>query len=378
MKRRIAIIICLSVLFGITPLSNAATGSKPSLKLQCPGYREFYPDPDWLDYYLLFKPMALVKFSGKKLRINSFLDGKYVGNSTSTRKSLTGDWAFINLDVKVPKNYAKTNYEIKYTLVDDKKRSSTYTCEYRSNNSNAPTSSPRPTLSSSPSPTPTINAALPAGGRTYFGQAFYYKNECWFAKKFTNKSNSVSSAAEELATVISPEGTIMFNIRFDIPSMKPQSEMWIVSWMVSPYGCEKGIGRVADGKTELRKYFAISNLYTRRFLTEVRDIPSILSVIREPGKYPDTYIYKLRVKNNSIDRTLKDSNDSRIGFVFLDAAGTPVFASTGRIMGAVPPQGEATLTAWDFEISSIKDVPGSVSVVGSLVYELCKDYDCSY
>ena len=378
MKRFLIVALSLSVLLGITPFSNAATGSKPSLKLQCPGYREFHPDPDWLDYYLLFKPMALVKFSGKKLRINNFLDGKYVGNSTSTRKSPTGDWAFINLDIKVPKNYAKMNYEIKYTLVDDKKRSSTYTCEYRSNNSNSSTNSPKPLASPTPSITPPTSAVLPNSGKTYFGQAFYYKSECWFAKKYTNTSNSVSSAAEELATVISPEGTVMFNIRFDIPSMKPQSEMWIVSWMVSQYGCEKGIGRVIDGKTELRKYFSISNLYTRRFLTDIRDIPTILSVIREPGKYSDTYIYKLRVKNNSIDRTLKDSNDSRIGFVFLDAAGIPLFASTGRIMGAVPPQGEATLTAWDFEISSIKDVPGSVSVVGSLVYELCKAYDCSY
>lgn len=151
MKRFLIVALSLSVLLGITPFSNAATGSKPSLKLQCPGYREFYPDPDWLDYYLLFKPTALVKFSGKKLRINSFLDGKYVGNSTSTRKSLTGDWAFINLDVKIPKNYAKVNYEIKYTLVDDKKRNSTYTCEYRSNNSNSSTNSPKPLASPTPS-----------------------------------------------------------------------------------------------------------------------------------------------------------------------------------------------------------------------------------
>lgn len=378
MKRLLILAVCMSVLLSITPFSTAATGSKPSLKLQCPGYREFYPDPDWLDYYLLFKPMALVKFSGKKLRINNFLDGKYIGNVTSTRKATTGDWAFINLDVKIPKNYTKTNYEIKYTLIDDKKRSSTYTCEYRSSSSSSTTVAPKPSVSTTPSPTPTVNSVLPVGGRTYFGQAFDFKSECWFAKKYTNTSNSISSAAEELATVISPEGTIMFNIGFDVPSMRPQSEMWVVSWMVSKYGCEKGIGRVIDGKTELRKYFSISNLYTRRFLTEARDIPTILSVVREPGKYPDTYIYKLRVKNNSIDRTLTDSNDTRIGFVFLNSSGIPVYASTGRVMGAVPPQGEATLTAWDFEISSKKDVPGSVSVVGSLIYELCKSYDCSY
>ena len=67
MKRRIAIIICLSVFFGITPSSGAAPGTKPALKIQCPGYREFYPDPEWPNYYQLFKPAVLVKVTSPKL-----------------------------------------------------------------------------------------------------------------------------------------------------------------------------------------------------------------------------------------------------------------------------------------------------------------------
>ena len=55
MKRFFVVAVCLSVLIGMTPASTAATESKPSLKLQCPGYRIVF------NYQKCFEPLLVIE-----------------------------------------------------------------------------------------------------------------------------------------------------------------------------------------------------------------------------------------------------------------------------------------------------------------------------
>lgn len=233
-------------------------------------------------------------------------------------------------------------------------------------------------LKKNSSATPKVKGALPRGVETFFGKGFVLESECWFAKKFVNESNDITIAAEQFAQVISPEGTIMFTIKFEVPSMKPKSEFWSVSWQPITNDCYGGIGKIIESEVKVRDFVDFYNVYTRNLQSNLNEIPTLLSVVKDTGKFPDSHIYKLKVRNNSTDKTLMSSNYSRISFVFLNSSGVPIYASTGRIVGAVPPNGEATLSGWDFELGSIKSVPGVVSIEGSLIYELCRGVDCTY
>ena len=359
--------------------SNAAViGSKPILKLTCPGYKEFYPDPEWPDYYQLFKPTALIKFYGKNIQIRSYLNEKYNGVTTSTRKNLTGNWQPISIDVKIPKNFKEKNYKVKYVVVDQYKRSNTYVCAYETDVSNSidsvDNSKLTPNNNSLPKPLP----IYPIGGKIYFGQSNSYQSECWFAKKFTNSTSSVSSAVAQRADVLNSDGTKLTTIIFEVPSLRPNSNQWVVSWLLNKYICEKGISRVVESDVKLMEFYDLGNTYTRSLTTSEVDIPTVIAVVESPGKYINSTIYKLRIKNNSLDKTLKSSNNSRINFVFLDVSETPVYATVGRIRYEVLPSSEAILEAWDFEINSITPIPGAVKVVGSLNFELCKQFSCTY
>ena len=238
--------------------------------------------------------------------------------------------------------------------------------------------SPNPTQTPAPSPTATSNAStnsLPTSGITYWGQYFYEK--CWFAKQFKNTGNSVSFAAQQRIEIISSDGTVSGYRIFDIPSLQPKQSMWLAEWSLINQ-C-KGVGRVIEGPIE-RRSFLTSPLWNRTAITPSNEIPSILSVITTPGKWPNTSIYKLKIRNNSTDKYLdtESTEGTKISFVFLNAQGIPVFAIAGRTMEKVPPLGEATLTAWDFEIGSVELPPGASTIEPGLIFELCKGYTCNY
>jgi len=238
--------------------------------------------------------------------------------------------------------------------------------------------SPTPTQTPMPTPTATSNSltnSLPTSGITYWGQYFYEK--CWFAKQFRNTGNSVTLAAQQKIEIISSDGTVSGYRIFDIPSLQPKQSMWLAVWSLINQ-C-KSVGRVNEGPIEKRS-FPTEPLWNRTAITASNEIPSILSVITTPGKFPNTSIYKLKIRNNSLDKYL-DTNTSggtKISFVFLNAQGIPIFAVAGRTMEKVPPLGEATLTAWDFEIGSIELPVGTATIEPGLIFELCKSYTCNY
>ena len=154
--------------------------------------------------------------------------------------------------------------------------------------------------------------------------------------------------------------------------------MWLALWSLDNQ-CRSIVGKVNESPIEKRN-FSASPLWNHTAGTQVGEIPSILSVITIPGKFPNTSIYKLKIRNNSPDKYL-DTNTSegtKISFVFLNAQGIPIFAVAGRTMEKVPPLGEATLTAWDFEIGSIELPPGTSTIEPGLIFELCKSYTCNY
>lgn len=243
---------------------------------------------------------------------------------------------------------------------------------------------PNPSSSTSKSPTPTPAAtttpnsstnSLPTSGITYWGQYFYEK--CWFAKEFRNAGNGVTQAAQQRIEIISPDGTVSGYRIFLIPSLQPRQSMWLAEWTLLNQ-C-KGVGKVNEGPIEKRNFYKDS-LWNRTGVTVSNEIPSIVSVITTPGKWPNTSVYKLKVRNNSIDKYLDiDSTEgTKISFVFLNAQGIPVFAIAGRVMEKVPPLSEATLTAWDFEIGSIELPSGTLKIEPGLIFELCTSYTCNY
>lgn len=239
--------------------------------------------------------------------------------------------------------------------------------------------SPTPTQTPTPTPTATSNSSsnsLPTSGITYWGKYFYEK--CWFAKQFRNNGNTVTLAAQQRIEIISTDGTVSGYKIFHVPSLQPRQSMWLAEWSLDNQ-CRSTVGKVNESPIEKRNFFA-SPLWNRMGETGLSEIPSILSVVTIPGKFPNTSIYKLKIRNNSIDKYL-DTNTSegtRISFVFLNAQGIPIFAVAGRTMEKVPPLGEATLTAWDFEIGSIELPPGTSTIEPGLIFELCKSYTCNY
>lgn len=238
--------------------------------------------------------------------------------------------------------------------------------------------SPTPTRTPTPTPTATSNAStnsLPTSGITYWGQYFYEK--CWFAKQFKNTGDGVTFAAQQKIEIISSDGTVSGYRIFDIPSLQPKQSMWLAEWSLVNQ-C-KSVGRVNEGPIEKRS-FPTEPLWNRTAITASNEIPSILSVITTPGKWPNTSIYKLKIRNNSTDKYLdtESTEGTKISFVFLNAQGIPIFAIAGRTMEKVPPLGEATLIAWDFEIGSVELPPGTSTIEPGLIFELCKSFTCNY
>lgn len=244
----------------------------------------------------------------------------------------------------------------------------------------SPSVSKSPTPKQTPTPTPTATSnsstnSLPTSGITYWGQYFY--EQCWFAKQFRNTGNGVTLAAQQKIEIVSSDGTLSGYRIFDVPSLQPKQSMWLAVWSLVNQ-C-KSVGRVNEGPIEKRS-FPTEPLWNRTAITASNEIPSILSVITTPGKFSNTSIYKLKIRNNSIDKYLDTESieGTKISFVFLNAQGIPIFAVAGRTMEKVPPLGEATLTAWEFEIGSIELPVGTATIEPGLIFELCKSYTCNY
>jgi len=235
---------------------------------------------------------------------------------------------------------------------------------------------PTPTRSVSPTPAPSTEnlGSLPIGEKTYFGQDPTYKPRCWFAKKFTNPTGAISSAAEQIVEVISPQGTRMFNIVFDVPSLLPRTSIWVSNWSINPYGCEGGIGTVRDKDITKRVFF--DNYYVRSLLTSANDRPAVLGWTTV--KRSDREVYGLIVRNNSKTFDICSSNETLMSLVFFNSANELIFAVAERIRDAVPTDIQATVTSWDEIGLRVNSLPNLARIEPSLIFELCNGNRRSY
>ena len=236
------------------------------------------------------------------------------------------------------------------------------------------TPSPAPTLTPRPTSTPDNLGGLPIGERTYFGQDPTYKARCWFAKKYSNPSNVMSLAAEQIVEVISPQGTRMFTIGFDVPSLLPGTSIWVSNWSIFPYGCEGGIGSVRD--RDITKRIFYDSYYVRSLTTSVNDRPVVLGWTTI--KRIDREVYGLIVKNNSKTFDICSSNETLMSLVFFNSANEPIFAVAERIREAVPPDIQATVFSWDEIGLAVKALPNLARIEPSLIFEMCSGDKRSY
>lgn len=239
--------------------------------------------------------------------------------------------------------------------------------------------SPNPTAAPSTNPTKspsTMTEVLPLVSETYYGQNGNAPfDSCWFAKQARNTSNQISIAARQVTDVVGPDGTVRGSVWWMIPSLLPGESIWLSNYfgsLTNPRGCNERPSRVFDkALTRLSNSTGSPSAETLLITPEV-DRPKVIEVIRVPVVGTQKFSFKLRVQNRSIDKEIIRDNLTFINFVFLNADNKPIFALSGPIAGDIPPGGEAILQSTAYDIQEMAIPVGTVSIVGSLNFVLCK------
>ena len=239
--------------------------------------------------------------------------------------------------------------------------------------------SPKPTTTPSANPTKSqspITEVLPFVSETYYGQNGNAPfDSCWFAKQATNNSNQISIAARQVTDVVGPDGTVRGSVWWMIPSLLPGESIWLSNYfgsLTNPRGCNEKPSRVFDKALTRLSSSTGSPSAETSLITPEGDRPKVLEVIRVPVVGTEKFSFKLRVQNKSTEKEIIRNNLTVINFVFLSVDNKPIFALSGPIAGDIPPGGEAILQSATYDIPEVAIPVGTVSIVGSLNFVLCK------